>query len=76
MMTHHERVGSRLRHFSIEAAKQYVLPRVREALAINPDLKVMIAPERAGMDEDQPQPDPGSAPAALLFCLRTISPAP
>jgi glucosylceramidase len=33
-----------LRHFSIEPARQYVLPRVREALAINPDLLVMISP--------------------------------
>ena len=33
-----------LRHFSIEPARQYVLPRVREALAINPDLMVMISP--------------------------------
>lgn len=33
-----------LRHFSIEPARKYVLPRVREALAINPDLKVMISP--------------------------------
>jgi len=33
-----------LTHFSIEPARQYVLPRVREALAINPDLKVMISP--------------------------------
>jgi glucosylceramidase len=33
-----------LNHFSIDPAKQYVLPRVREALAINPDLKVMISP--------------------------------
>jgi glucosylceramidase len=33
-----------LNHFSIDLAKQYVLPRVREALAINPDLKVMISP--------------------------------
>ncbi len=33
-----------LRHFSIEPAKKYVLPRVREALAINPDLLVMISP--------------------------------
>jgi glucosylceramidase len=33
-----------LRHFSIEPAKQYVLPRTREALAINPDLLVMISP--------------------------------
>ena len=33
-----------LRYFSIEPARQYVLPRVREALAINPELKVMISP--------------------------------
>lgn len=33
-----------LRYFSIDPARQYVLPRVREALAINPDLKVMISP--------------------------------
>jgi glucosylceramidase len=33
-----------LRYFSIEAAKKYVLPRVREALGINPDLLVMISP--------------------------------
>ena len=33
-----------LHYFSIEPAKKYVLPRVREALAINPDLLVMISP--------------------------------
>ena len=33
-----------LRNFSIATAKEYVLPRVREALAINPDLKIMISP--------------------------------
>jgi glucosylceramidase len=33
-----------LEHFSIAPARQYVLPRIREALAINPDLKVMISP--------------------------------
>lgn len=33
-----------LRNFSILPAKEYVLPRVREALAINPDLLVMISP--------------------------------
>lgn len=33
-----------LRYFSIAPAKTYVLPRVREALAINPDLLVMISP--------------------------------
>jgi glucosylceramidase len=34
----------KLRYFSIEPARQFVLPRMREALAINPDLKVMISP--------------------------------
>ena len=33
-----------LRHFSIDPRGKYVLPRVRDALAINPDLKVMISP--------------------------------
>jgi glucosylceramidase len=33
-----------LRYFSIAPARKYVLPRVREALAINPNLKVMISP--------------------------------
>lgn len=33
-----------LRYFSIAPAEQYVLPRVREALAINPELDVLISP--------------------------------
>ena len=33
-----------LRHFSTDPARKYVLPRVREALAINPRLLVMISP--------------------------------
>lgn len=33
-----------LRYFSIASAKRYVLPRIREALKINPDLQVMISP--------------------------------
>jgi len=33
-----------LKHFSIAPAEQYVIPRMREALAINPDLKVLISP--------------------------------
>lgn len=33
-----------LRHFSIEPARRTVLPLAREALAINPSLKVMISP--------------------------------
>ena len=33
-----------LRYFSIDPARKYVIPRMRDALAINPDLKVMISP--------------------------------
>ena len=33
-----------LRYFSIAPATKYVLPRVHEAMAINPDLLVMISP--------------------------------
>jgi len=33
-----------LHYFSIAPAMKFVIPRVREALAINPDLKVMISP--------------------------------
>lgn len=33
-----------LTHFSIAHAQQYVIPRMREALAINPDLKILISP--------------------------------
>jgi glucosylceramidase len=33
-----------LDHFSIEPARKFVLPRTREALAINPELTVMISP--------------------------------
>lgn len=33
-----------LRYFSISPARHYVLPRVREAMAINPSLKVVISP--------------------------------
>src|SRR3954454_2956285 len=33
-----------LRYFSIDPARKYVLPRAVEALAINPNLKVMISP--------------------------------
>jgi glucosylceramidase len=32
-----------LHYFSIAPARQYVIPRMREALAINPDLKVLIS---------------------------------
>ena len=33
-----------LKHFTIDYARRFVLPRTREALAINPDLMVMISP--------------------------------
>jgi len=33
-----------LAHFSIDPARKFVLPRTREALALNPDLAVMISP--------------------------------
>ena len=33
-----------LRYFAIAPAQQFVLPRAREALALNPDLKIMISP--------------------------------
>jgi len=33
-----------LKHFTVDYARKYVLPRTREALAINPELKVMISP--------------------------------
>jgi glucosylceramidase len=33
-----------LKHFTIDYARRYVLPRTREALAINSDLLVMISP--------------------------------
>ena len=63
-----------LQHFSIDPAKQYVLPRVREALAINPDAQGDDQPvERAGVDEDHAQPDPGPAASAILSGLRQLS---
>ena len=33
-----------LNHFTIDYARRFVLPRTREAIAINPDLLVMISP--------------------------------
>jgi len=33
-----------LKHFTIDYARRFVLPRTREALAINPELMVMISP--------------------------------
>jgi glucosylceramidase len=67
-----------LRHFSIELARQYVLPRVREALAINPDLKVMISPWSApawmktGKSLIQGQLEPRYYPAFANYLARTV----
>jgi len=67
-----------LTHFSIEPARQYVLPRVREALAINPDLKVMISPWSApawmktGKSLIQGQLEPRYYPAFANYLARTV----
>ena len=67
-----------LKHFSIEPARQYVLPRVREALAINPDLKVMISPWSApawmktGKSLIQGQLEPQYYPAFANYLSRTV----
>ena len=67
-----------LRHFSIEPARQYVLPRVREALAINPDLKVMISPWSAPAwmkttkNLIQGQLEPRYYPAFANYLARTV----
>jgi glucosylceramidase len=67
-----------LRHFSIEPARHYVLPRVREALAINPDLKVMITPWSApawmktGKSLIQGQLEPQYYPAFAAYLARTV----
>jgi glucosylceramidase len=67
-----------LRHFSIEPARQYVLPRVREALAINPDLKVMISPWSAPAwmkttkSLIQGQLEPRYYPAFAQYLARTV----
>jgi len=67
-----------LKHFSIEPARQYVLPRVREALAINPDLKVMISPwsppawMKATRSLIQGQLLPQYYPAFAQYLARTV----
>ncbi len=67
-----------LGHFSIEPARQYVLPRTREALAINPDLKVMISPwsAPAWMKTTKSlikgQLEPAYYPAFALYLARTV----
>ena len=67
-----------LKHFSIVPARQYVLPRVREALAINPRLKVMISPWSAPAwmkttkSLIQGQLDPRYYPAFAQYLARTV----
>jgi glucosylceramidase len=67
-----------LRHFSIEPARQYVLPRVREALAINPQLKVMISPwsppawMKTTKSLIQGQLEPQYYPVFANYLLRTV----
>jgi glucosylceramidase len=67
-----------LRYFSIAPARQYVLPRVREALAINPKLKVMISPwsPPAWMKTTKSlikgELDPAYYPAFANYLARTV----
>jgi len=67
-----------LKHFSIAPARQYVLPRVREALAINPRLKVMISPWSApawmktNKSLIQGQLEPRYYPAFAQYLARTV----
>lgn len=67
-----------LKHFSIAPAREYVLPRVREALAINPDLKVMISPWSAPAwmkttkSLIQGQLEPRYYPAFANYLARTV----
>lgn len=67
-----------LAHFSIEPARQYVLPVTRQALAINPDLKVMISPWSApawmktGKSLIKGQLDPSAYPAFADYMARTV----
>ena len=67
-----------LRYFSIAPARKYVLPRVREALAINPDLKVMISPWSApawmktGKSLIQGQLDPKFYSPFANYLARTV----
>jgi glucosylceramidase len=67
-----------LRFFSIDPARKYVLPRVREALAINPDLKVMISPwsppawMKTTKSLIQGQLEPAFYPAFANYLARTV----
>jgi glucosylceramidase len=67
-----------LKYFSIQPARQYVLPRVRDALAINPELKVMISPWSAPAwmkttrSLIQGQLQPQYYPAFASYLARTV----
>lgn len=67
-----------LRYFSIAPARKYVLPRMREALAINPDLKVMISPWSApawmktSKSLIKGQLEPRFYPAFAQYLARTV----
>jgi glucosylceramidase len=67
-----------LRFFSIDPARKFVLPRVREALAINPDLKVMISPwsppawMKTTKSLIQGQLEPAFYPAFANYLARTV----
>jgi glucosylceramidase len=67
-----------LRYFSIAPAEEYVLPRVREALAINPDLTVMISPWSApawmktSRSLIKGQLEPAYYPAFANYLARTV----
>jgi glucosylceramidase len=67
-----------LRFFSIEPARKFVLPRVREALAINPDLRVMISPwsppawMKTTKSLIQGQLEPAFYPAFANYLARTV----
>jgi len=67
-----------LEHFSIDYARRYVLPRTREALALNPDLLVMISPWSApawmktNKSLIQGQLAPEHYPAFANYLARTV----
>jgi glucosylceramidase len=67
-----------LKYYSIEPARRAMLPTTREALAINPDLKVMISPWSApawmktSRSLIKGKLDPQAYPAFARYFLRTI----
>ena len=63
-----------LKHFSIEPNRETVLPTVKAALAINPQLKVMASPWSApALDEIERPPVPGHPEAGSV---RAVCPVP